>query len=89
MAMRHDPQQHFEEQGIHNEDLLIAIETALHTKEAVRRNRKAKKEIKKHMTGLPQGRYRCGPYILEVNPMDGGDFHVDPWSTMVIRITAE
>lgn len=76
-----EPQMGFEEEVLYNPDLLEAIEDFVQTREAAKRNRKAKKQIKKHMP-QEEGRYRCGPYLLVLSPLEGGGITIEPWSVL-------
>lgn len=85
-TLRDAPQRHFEERDLYDPALLMAVADVIHTRDAVRRNRKAKKTIKKAIQNLEPGMYRVGEYLLTVDTMEGGDIHIDPWVTKVANV---
>lgn len=87
-SLSREPQMGLQEQTIFNVDLEVAIGDLLATRAAARSNRQAKKSVKRLMPQKP-GRYRVGPYLLEVSTMDGGGIEIPEWSALVGRISSE
>ena len=87
-GVRADPQTSMDEQHISDEDLLERIAGKIDTDEEAKANKAHRSFIKEFFKSREPGRYRCGPYVVEVEHREGGDIAIGKWATSVVtRIT--
>ena len=85
-APKVNPQTSFEEQIIDDRRLEETIGEYMLLWEHHRNWLKAKAVIKAAIKSRPEGRYRCGPYVLEIKDREGGDISIPDWTAKVFTV---
>ena len=85
-VLKLNPQTSFEEQLIVDPRLEETIGEYLDLGEHHRNWLKAKAVIKEAIKSRPEGRHRCGSYVLEVKDREGGGISIPDWTAKVFSV---
>lgn len=82
-----DAQIGFDEMPILDDKLENDIAAYFELIEEHRNWTKSRAAIKAAMKDRPEGRYRIGPYILEVKERSGGGLSIPEWTSKVVSVS--
>ena len=89
MTLQTDPQSGFFDQVIENEEIEALLDSHESFRDAARRYNKAHRALKDKLDGLEAGvRYRIGRFVVTPQPISGGGFKIDKWTSQSYDIGA-